>query len=82
MNYPFLSVVKQDFQAVDDLIRANLNSEVPMVEEIAAYLIEAGGKTPSASTRAALRQSLWIPGKRSRKTGRGDRIPAHRDVIA
>ena len=29
---------------VDDLIRVNLNSEVPMVEEIAAYLIEAGGK--------------------------------------
>ena len=44
MTYPFLSVVKQDFQAVDDLIRANLNSKVPMVEEIAAYLIEAGGK--------------------------------------
>ncbi len=44
MTYPFLSVVKQDFQAVDDLIRANLNSEVPMVEEIAAYLVEAGGK--------------------------------------
>ena len=44
MIYPFLSVVKQDFKAVDDLIRANLNSEVPMVEEIAAYLIEAGGK--------------------------------------
>jgi octaprenyl-diphosphate synthase len=44
MTYPFLSVVKQDFRAVDDLIRANLNSQVPMVEEIAAYLIEAGGK--------------------------------------
>ena len=44
MTYPFLSVVEQDFQAVDDLIRANLNSKVPMVEEIAAYLIEAGGK--------------------------------------
>ncbi|MFP6793288.1 MAG: polyprenyl synthetase family protein, partial [Pseudomonadales bacterium] len=44
MTYPFLSVVKQDSQAVDDLIRANLNSEVPMVEEIATYLIEAGGK--------------------------------------
>ncbi len=44
MTYPFLSVVKPDFQAVDDLIRANLNSEVPMVDEIAAYLIEAGGK--------------------------------------
>ena len=44
MIYPFLSLVKQDFKAVDDLIQANLNSEVPMVEEIAAYLIEAGGK--------------------------------------
>jgi len=30
--------------AVDDLIRSNLNSEVPLVEEIAAYLVEAGGK--------------------------------------
>ncbi len=44
MTYPFLSAVEQDFRAVDDLIRANLNSEVPMVEEIAAYLVEAGGK--------------------------------------
>jgi octaprenyl-diphosphate synthase len=44
MTYPFLSAVKEDFRAVDDLIRANLNSDVPMVEEIAAYLIEAGGK--------------------------------------
>jgi octaprenyl-diphosphate synthase len=44
MTYPFLSSVEQDFLSVDDLIRANLNSDVPMVEEIAAYLIEAGGK--------------------------------------
>lgn len=44
MTYPFLSSVEPDFLAVDDLIRANLNSDVPMVEEIAAYLIEAGGK--------------------------------------
>ena len=44
MAYPFLSVVNQDFRAVDNLIRENLNSKVPMVEEIAAYLIEAGGK--------------------------------------
>ena len=44
MTYSFLSAVKQDFQAVDELIKANLNSEVPMVEEIAAYLIKAGGK--------------------------------------
>ena len=44
MTYPFLSAVQEDFQAVDNLIRANLNSEVPLVEEISAYLIEAGGK--------------------------------------
>jgi octaprenyl-diphosphate synthase len=44
MTYPFLTAVRDDFGAVDDLIRANLNSDVPLVEEIAAYLIEAGGK--------------------------------------
>lgn len=44
MTYPFMSAVQDDFAAVDDLIRANLNSNVPLVEEIAAYLIEAGGK--------------------------------------
>ena len=44
MSYPFLTAVEDDFRAVDDLIRSNLNSDVPLVEEIAAYLIEAGGK--------------------------------------
>lgn len=44
MNYPFLTAVQDDFGAVDDLIRSNLSSDVPLVEEIAAYLIEAGGK--------------------------------------
>lgn len=44
MTYPFLSAVAEDFKAVDDLIRSNLNSEVPLVEEIAAYLVDAGGK--------------------------------------
>ena len=44
MSYPFLSAVEDDFSAVDDLIRENLSSEVPLVEEIAAYLIESGGK--------------------------------------
>ena len=44
MTYPFLTAVKDDFQAVDDLIRSNLSSDVALVEEIAAYLIEAGGK--------------------------------------
>jgi len=44
MSYPFLSTVQEDFSAVDDLIRSNLSSRVPLVEEIAAYLVEAGGK--------------------------------------
>jgi len=44
MTYPFLSAVQDDFGLVDDLIRKNLNSNVPLVEEIASYLIEAGGK--------------------------------------
>ena len=44
MTYTFLSAVRKDFEAVDDLIRSNLTSHVPLVEEIAGYLIEAGGK--------------------------------------
>ena len=44
MTYPFLAAVKDDFQAVDALIKVNLSSDVPLVEEISGYLIEAGGK--------------------------------------
>ncbi len=44
MTYPFFSAVQDDFDAVDTLISSNLTSEVPLVEEIAAYLINAGGK--------------------------------------
>ena len=44
MTYSFLSPVQKDFTAVDDLIRTNLASHVPLVEEISSYLIEAGGK--------------------------------------
>ena len=44
MNYAFVTAVQNDLSAVDDLVRANLNSQVPLVEEIASYLVEAGGK--------------------------------------
>jgi octaprenyl-diphosphate synthase len=44
MNYPFYTVVASDFAAVDRLITASLASNVPLVEEISAYLIQAGGK--------------------------------------
>ena len=44
MMQAFFAPVQNDFHAVNQLIRANLTSQVPLVEEIAAYLINAGGK--------------------------------------
>ncbi len=44
MTYPFLSAVEEDFREVDNLIRSSLKSDIPLVEEIATYLISAGGK--------------------------------------
>ncbi|HJN51825.1 MAG: polyprenyl synthetase family protein [Pseudomonadales bacterium] len=43
-KYPFYAVVEDDFRAVNQLIIDRLSSHIPMVEEIANYLIEAGGK--------------------------------------
>ncbi|MCH7744140.1 MAG: polyprenyl synthetase family protein [Proteobacteria bacterium] len=42
--YPFYDVVAEDFAAVDQLVKDSLSSNVPLVEEISGYLIEAGGK--------------------------------------
>lgn len=36
--------VRDDFEAVDALIQQSLQSEIPLVEEISAYIVEAGGK--------------------------------------
>ena len=44
MMYPFYDVVAEDFAAVDQLVKDSLSSNVPLVEEISRYLIEAGGK--------------------------------------
>ena len=41
---PFQSVVKDDFDAVNQLIIRQLHSDVPLVENIGQYLVEAGGK--------------------------------------
>ena len=43
-KYPFYAVVEDDFRAVNQLIIDRLSSHIPMVEEIANYLIKAGGK--------------------------------------
>lgn len=44
MTYPFYNAVAEDFAAVDQLIKDSLSSDVPLVEEISGYLIDAGGK--------------------------------------
>ena len=36
--------VKDDFDAVDQLISQSLSSEIPLVEEISSYIVKAGGK--------------------------------------
>ena len=44
MTQSFFEAVNEDFNALDRMVIANLNSRVPLVEEIAHYLIESGGK--------------------------------------
>lgn len=40
----FYQVIAEDFIRVDDIIRQQLVSDVPLVEQIAEYIISAGGK--------------------------------------
>lgn len=40
----FYQVIADDFARVDDIIRHQLVSDVPLVEQIAEYIISAGGK--------------------------------------
>jgi octaprenyl-diphosphate synthase len=40
----FLSLIASEMQAVDAVIRKRLHSEVPLVREIAEYIIASGGK--------------------------------------
>lgn len=37
-------LVQAEFQAVDDLIVQNLESQVPLIQEVGQYLLQAGGK--------------------------------------
>lgn len=39
-----LSLVKDDFSAVDACINANLQSRVPLVAEVGEYIVQSGGK--------------------------------------
>src|SRR5690606_40663465 len=40
----FYRVVAEDFQAVDEIIRQQVVSRVPLVQKIGDYIISAGGK--------------------------------------
>lgn len=44
MYQKFRSVVESDFHAVDQFIVEQLHSDVPLVENIGHYIVEAGGK--------------------------------------
>ena len=44
MSHDIFQSVVDDFSAVDELIRESLTSNIPLVEQISGYLIEAGGK--------------------------------------
>lgn len=41
---PITSAIAADMDAVNSVIRANLQSEVPLVKEVGEYIINAGGK--------------------------------------
>jgi octaprenyl-diphosphate synthase len=44
MSHDFFQSVVDDFSAVDELIKNSLTSNIPLVEQISGYLIDAGGK--------------------------------------
>ena len=44
MNHDFFQSVDKDFADVDQLIGQSLTSDIPLIEQIATYLIAAGGK--------------------------------------
>jgi octaprenyl-diphosphate synthase len=44
MPPPFFQSVVDDFDAVDILIKQSLSSNIPLIEQISSYLIDAGGK--------------------------------------
>lgn len=41
---PIYSLIDSDMQAVDGVIRARLHSDVPLVQQVAEYIIAGGGK--------------------------------------
>ena len=44
MTHDFFQSVDKDFADVDQLISQSLTSDIPLIEQIAKYLIAAGGK--------------------------------------
>ena len=44
MDHSFFQPVKSDFEQLNSMVIENLDSRVPLVEEIADYLVDSGGK--------------------------------------
>jgi octaprenyl-diphosphate synthase len=60
----FLEVVKPDLEAVNQLIVAELGSEVELIEEIGRYLIKAGGKRLRPVVALLAARGCGDPGQR------------------
>lgn len=61
---PFLEVVKPDLEAVNQLIVAELGSEVELIEEIGRYLVKAGGKRLRPVVALLAARGCGDPGER------------------
>jgi octaprenyl-diphosphate synthase len=57
------SLIANDMQAVDAVIRARLHSEVPLVRQIAEYIIAGGGKRLRPALLLLAAGALGYPGK-------------------
>lgn len=59
-----LSPIQADMHAVDALIRARLSSEVPLINELGAHIVSAGGKRLRPALVLLVARALGCHGKR------------------
>ena len=57
-QHQLLAPVAQDMNALNDTIRQSLRSDVPLVNQISEYLIDAGGKRLRPAIHLLLTRAL------------------------
>lgn len=76
------SVIEEDFKAVDKFIVDQLYSNVPLVENIGHYIVEAGGKRLRPPPRSSFRKSLQNRQSAACIPSFGDRVHSYRHLTA